>query len=82
MKAKILLTIFLVLVVGAVHFYLVPTALNDLAVNQVKDTVNSTADVRVSTTVLDYTPYLALFALLFIWWKPVADALKNKFNFN
>ena len=77
MKLKILLTILLIVMVVALHFYFIPTTLNDVAVNQVNDSIDSTSNMRVTTTIFDYSPIIAFFALIFIWWKPIANAIKK-----
>jgi hypothetical protein len=65
------------LVYLGIHFYFVPRELSQVAVDQLKDTPNSTANVRVSTTLFDSTFVGMLITYAIIWWKPVADLFKK-----
>jgi len=80
MKTKIVLSILLLLVYLGIHFYFVPRELSQVAVDQLKDTPNSTANVRVSTTLFDSTFVEMLTTYAIIWWKPVADLFKKMKN--
>ena len=73
MKTRIILTIFTILVYLGVHFYVVPTELAQTAVDQLKDTPNSTANVRVVSTIFDNTLWVLLLTNAIIWWEPVTS---------
>jgi hypothetical protein len=66
MKTKIISTI--VVLLAQIYFWVLPVQ-NSTAVDQLKDTVTSTANVTLMTTFFTYSPIVTLALILLIWSK-------------
>lgn len=74
MKTKILLS--LIAILGCFYLSTLPLA-NSVAVDQFNDTVASTSNVTLVTTLLGFW-WLYLIVILFvIWFKNIAEAIKK-----